>query len=159
MLASTADSAQFWRIGQNWLCYLAWPFHALFARILCNTFLESLKHTNQPWVVFVSWAWNFIKNGFSLLCCTFGPETFEPKKVQPKTLWSSFFLLFWINVSKRKTFEKEIGWNVFGRFPMSLAQCPEIDFNKVSNTIHKTYIGLTSMLQWFQKHIAWNSSK
>ena len=24
------------------------PFHALFARISCNTFLESLKHTDQP---------------------------------------------------------------------------------------------------------------
>ena len=34
------------------------------------------------------------------------------------------------------------------------SQCPEIDFNKVSNTIHKTYIGLTSMLQGFQKCIA-----
>ena len=68
MLTSTADSAQFWRIGQNWLCYLAWPFHALFSRISCNTFLESLKHTDQPWVVFVSGAWNSIKNCLSLLC-------------------------------------------------------------------------------------------
>ena len=54
VLASTADSAQFWQIGQNWPCYSAQPFHALFARISCNTFLESLKHTDQPWVGFVS---------------------------------------------------------------------------------------------------------
>ena len=47
VLASTADSAQFWRIGENWPCYSARPFHALFARISCNTFLESLKHTDQ----------------------------------------------------------------------------------------------------------------
>ena len=45
LLATTADSAQFWRIGQNWLYYLARPFHTLFARISCNTLLESLKHT------------------------------------------------------------------------------------------------------------------
>ena len=34
------------------------------------------------------------------------------------------------------------------------SEYPEIDFNKVSSTIHKTYIGLTSMLQGFQKCIA-----
>ena len=56
LLGSTANSAQFWRIGQNWRCYLARPFHALFARISCNTFLESLKQTDQPLVVFVSGA-------------------------------------------------------------------------------------------------------
>ena len=67
MLASTADSAQFWRIGQNWPCYTARPFHALFARISCYTFLESLKHTDQPWVGFVTGVWHFIKNGLSLL--------------------------------------------------------------------------------------------
>ena len=39
-LTSTADSTQFWRIGQNWLCYLAQPFHPLFAKISSNTFLE-----------------------------------------------------------------------------------------------------------------------
>ena len=72
MLASTADSAQFWRIGQNWPCYLARPFHALFARISCNTFLEPLKHTDQPWVFFVSGVCNFIKNGFSLLWAIYG---------------------------------------------------------------------------------------
>ena len=59
MLASTADSAQFWWIGQNWLCYSARPFHALFATISCNTFLESLKHTGQPYVGFVDGVWNF----------------------------------------------------------------------------------------------------
>ena len=53
MPASTADSVKFWQIGQNWQCYLARPFHALFARISCNTFLESLKHADQPWVGFV----------------------------------------------------------------------------------------------------------
>ena len=54
VLASTADSAQLLQIGQNWLCYLARPFNALFARISCDTFLESLKHTDQPLVGFVS---------------------------------------------------------------------------------------------------------
>ena len=34
------------------------------------------------------------------------------------------------------------------------SQCPEINSNKISNTIHKNYIGLTSMLQGFQKCIA-----
>ena len=52
----------------KWPCYPARPFRALFARISCNTFLESLKHTDQPWVVFVSGAWISIKNGLSLLC-------------------------------------------------------------------------------------------
>ena len=33
-------------------------------------------------------------------------------------------------------------------------QCPEINSNKTSNTIHKNYIGLTSMFQGFQKCIA-----
>ena len=56
MLASTAHSVQFLQISQNWPCYLAQPFHALFARISCNTFLEFLKHTDQPWVDFVSGA-------------------------------------------------------------------------------------------------------
>ena len=67
MLASTAHLAQFLQISQNWPCYLAQPFHALFARISCNTFLGSLKHTDQPWVGFVYGAWNFIKNCLSLL--------------------------------------------------------------------------------------------
>ena len=31
----------------------AQPFHALFARVSCNIFLESLKHTDQPWIGFV----------------------------------------------------------------------------------------------------------
>ena len=43
VLTTTADSAKFWRIGQNWLCQLAQPFHALVARISCNTFLESFE--------------------------------------------------------------------------------------------------------------------
>ena len=34
------------------------------------------------------------------------------------------------------------------------SQYPEINSNKVLNTIYKTYIGLTSMLQGFQKCIA-----
>ena len=54
MLDSTANPAQFWRIGKNWPCYLARPFHALFTRISCNTFLESLSHADQPWVGFVA---------------------------------------------------------------------------------------------------------
>ena len=29
------------------------------------------------------------------------------------------------------------------------SQCPEVDFNKISNSIHKTYIGLISILQGF----------
>ena len=68
VLSSTANSGRFAKIGQNWQCQLAGPFHALFARISCNTFLESLKHTDQPWVVFVSRASNFIKNGLNILC-------------------------------------------------------------------------------------------
>ena len=36
----------------------------------------------------------------------------------------------------------------------NLTQYPEINSNKVLNTIHKTYVGLTSMLQGFQKYIA-----
>ena len=38
-------------------------------------------------------------------------------------------------------------------------QCPEVIFNKVSNSINKTYIGLASMLQGFQKCIVRNPSK
>ena len=54
MLASTADPAQIHQISQNWPCYLARPFHALFAGISCNKFFESLKHADQPWVGFVN---------------------------------------------------------------------------------------------------------
>ena len=56
VLTSTANSGRFAKIGQNRQWQLARPFHALFPRISCNTFLESLKHTYQPWVVFVSGA-------------------------------------------------------------------------------------------------------
>ena len=42
MLASTADQAQFWRIVQNWQCYLARPLLTLFARISCHTFFGIL---------------------------------------------------------------------------------------------------------------------
>ena len=55
-------------VCQNWLWYLAQPFHALFARISCNTFLESMKHIDQPWVGFVSGAWHFIKNCLAAYC-------------------------------------------------------------------------------------------
>ena len=48
MLASTANSGRFAKIGHNRHCQLAWPFHAKFARISCNIFLESLKFTDQP---------------------------------------------------------------------------------------------------------------
>ena len=57
----------------------------------------------------------------------------------------SFFRIYnaWLNFSRKYSF----------------TQCPEINFNKTSNNIHKTYMGLTSMLQGFQKCIAWNPSK
>ena len=61
VLAMIADSAHFWSIGQNWLCYLAHPFHALFGRISCNTYLESLKHADQSWVGFVAGFWLYFK--------------------------------------------------------------------------------------------------
>ena len=67
-MASTADSAQFWQIGQSWLCYVACPFHTLFARISCNTFLESLNHTGETCVVFMSGVWKFIKINLRALC-------------------------------------------------------------------------------------------
>ena len=44
------------RIGRATKHGLARPFQALFARISCNTFLESLKHTDQPYKGFVSGA-------------------------------------------------------------------------------------------------------
>ena len=44
MLASTADSAQFWQIQPY---YLAGPLCTLVAMILCNTFFESLKIIDQ----------------------------------------------------------------------------------------------------------------
>ena len=59
LLGITANSARFTKIGQNRQCQLARPFHALFARISCYTFLESLRHTDQPLVVLVSGTWNF----------------------------------------------------------------------------------------------------
>ena len=37
---------------------------------------------------------------------------------------------------------------------MSKAEFPEINFDKISKTIHKKYIRLTSMLQGFQKYVA-----
>ena len=125
MLASTADSAQFWQIGQNWPCYLAQPLHALFARISCNTFLESLKHTDQPWVGFVSGAWSFIKNCLSLLCiaCT-GPFSARgtlflnylylllfsgsyPHVHTFKQLRKALFYIFGINILMRVCFRKK----------------------------------------------------
>ena len=68
MLASPANSTQLWRIGQYWPCYLAWPFHALFAWISCNKFLESLKHTGQSYVVIMDGVWNFIRIDLRALC-------------------------------------------------------------------------------------------
>ena len=54
VLASMANSGQFAKSGQNRLCcQLAQPFHALFSGISCNTFFESFKHADQPWVSFV----------------------------------------------------------------------------------------------------------
>ena len=46
----------------NWLCYLAWPFHALSDRISCNEFLEALRNADQPQVGFVSGTPNLIKS-------------------------------------------------------------------------------------------------
>ena len=53
-LDSTANSVRFTKIGQNRQWQLARPFHALFSRISCNTYLESLKHADQPQVI-ISW--------------------------------------------------------------------------------------------------------
>ena len=36
----------------------------------------------------------------------------------------------------------------------AISQCLKIDFNRISNSINKNYMGLTSMLQGFQKCIA-----
>ena len=57
------------------------------------------------------------------------------------------------------TFEIEPATPISSLVYCSDTQCPEVDFNKVSNTIHKTYLRLTSMPQRFQKYIAWNPSK
>ena len=40
------------------------------------------------------------------------------------------------------------------RQTISNLQCAEINYDKILNNIHKTYIGLTRMLQGFQKCIA-----
>ena len=50
MLASTANSALFFGESAKIGCA------SLVARILCNTFLESLKHADQPCVGFVDGA-------------------------------------------------------------------------------------------------------
>ena len=72
VLSSTANSGPFAKIGQDRHCQLARSFHALFARISCNIFLESLEHTDQntdqPWVPFVLGAKKSIKSHLSLLC-------------------------------------------------------------------------------------------
>ena len=41
----------------------------------------------------------------------------------------------------------------------AVSQWAEADFNKILGTIYKTYPGLISILQGFQKCIAWNPSK
>ena len=94
MLASTADSAQFWRIGQNWPCYLARPSHALFARISCNTVLESLKHTDQSWVGSVSGAWNLTKHGLSLLFLRKGLfQTIGTSFIKIRLVWTCLVVM------------------------------------------------------------------
>ena len=67
VLVSTADFGRFAKIGQNRLCLLARPLYALVARISCNTFLESLNHTDQPYVDFFDFMWNLIQNCLSPL--------------------------------------------------------------------------------------------
>ena len=52
MLRRMAHFGRFAKIWQNWQCQLAWPFHALYARISCKTFLESMKHADKPGVGF-----------------------------------------------------------------------------------------------------------
>ena len=54
VLASTANSGRFAKSGQNRQSQLVRPSYILFARISCNTYLESLKHADQPWVSFVA---------------------------------------------------------------------------------------------------------
>ena len=39
-----------------------------FARISCNTFLESLRHSDQPWLGFIAGFWLCTKLYFSVLC-------------------------------------------------------------------------------------------
>ena len=41
---------------------------------------------------------------------------------------------------------------------VEVSQRAEAILNKISNNINKTYIGLISVLQGFQKWIAWNPS-
>ena len=41
---------------------------------------------------------------------------------------------------------------------MLRSQCPDINSNKISNTIHKNYVGFTSILKGFQKCIVRNPS-
>ena len=36
---------------------------------------------------------------------------------------------------------------------------PEVDFDQILKTIHKTYIGFTSIIQGYQKDVLWNPSK
>ena len=50
MLGHTANSGQF---AKNWAESAVLASMALFVRILCNTFLESLKHADQPWIGFL----------------------------------------------------------------------------------------------------------
>ena len=48
----------------------------------------------------------------------------------------------------------EIAW-----INVTISQSAEAILNKISNNIKQTYIGLISVLQGFQKCIAWNPSK
>ena len=87
--------ALFWRIGQNWLCYLAGPFHALFARISCDTFLESLKHTSFNWKIKI---YQFYLLSFEVshnwdVLCTF-------------MLFLTYTVIFFLNIRAHSSLDK-----------------------------------------------------
>ena len=67
-------------------------------------------------------------------------------------LWPNLILIF----LKRIYFsEYEIRTTTFiSKIFIFNPQCRDINFNRISNTVHKRYMGLTNMLQGFQKCIA-----
>ena len=88
VLGSMANFGWFVKIGQNRQCKLAQTFNTRFSTISWDTFLESLKHVNQPWVGFVAWTWNFIKNSLSLLLCC--ANFFEVRLVVKRLLYKTY---------------------------------------------------------------------
>ena len=60
-----------------------------------NTFLESLKHTDQPWVGLISGVLQFIKNGLSLLCLRCTMFEMAPKRSESNFGWQPFFSSSW----------------------------------------------------------------